>query len=121
MHRSAWLAVAAVNGLIAVMADVLAGLVLPGLGSDEAARLVEVGARFQIVHALALMGLSALAWRREGIAWLFLYGTLLFSGSLYMRALGVPPPVLGIAAIGALLALTGWLQLAWRALVRPRA
>ena len=121
MHRSAWLAVAATNGLIAVVADLLAGPLLPGLGTEQATRLVAAGARFQMVHALALIALLALGWQREGVAWLFLYGTLLFSGSLYMRAFGLPTPILGFAAIGAVLALIGWLQLAWRALMRPRA
>jgi uncharacterized membrane protein YgdD (TMEM256/DUF423 family) len=119
MHRTAWLAVAAGNALIAVLAEVLAGLVLPGLGMSEAAQLVAAGARFQIVHALALMALSALAWPRENVAWLFLYGTLFFSGSVYMRALGLPAPILGLAALGALLALIGWVKLALGALMRP--
>lgn len=121
MHRTAWLAAAAVNGLVAVLAEVLAALVLPGIGAHETAQLVSTGARFQIVHALALMSLSALAWPREGVAWLFLYGTLFFSGSLYMRAIGLPAAILGLAALGALLAALGWLRLAWAALMRPRA
>lgn len=121
MHRTAWLAAAALNALMAISADVLAGLVLPGMGMHGAAQLVAAGARFQGVHALALMALVALAWPRESVAWLFLYGMFFFSGSLYMRALGLPPPVLGLAALGTLLALAGWLQLAWGALLRPRA
>ncbi len=121
MHRTAWLAVAAGNGLIAVLAEVLAGLVLPGLDMHETAQLVAAGARFQIVHALALMALTALAWPRESVAWLFLYGTFFFSGSVYLRALGLPPSILGLAALGAFLALAGWLRLAWAAIIRPRA
>ena len=75
----------------------------------------------QMFHAL---GLFAVAWscsRRPGklapaSGWLFVAGTLLFSGSLYAlaltgeRALGVVTPLGGLAF------LAGWLCLAWSAI-----
>ena len=72
-------------------------------------------------HALAIMGLCALGWPRDNVAWLFFYGILLFSGSLYMRALGASQIVLGLGALGALLLVVGWLALAWAALAHSRA
>lgn len=120
MHRGAWLAVAAVNSLIGVLGEILGGVVLPGIGATEAAQLVGTGARFQIVHALATIGLCALGWPRDSVAWLFLYGTLLFSGGLYLRAFGMPYVVIGCAALGALLAALGWLILTWSALLHRR-
>ena len=76
---------------------------------------------FQLAHALAILGLAALGWPRDHVAWLFFYGILLFSGSLYMRALGAAQPVLVLAALGALLLLLGWLALAWSSLISSRA
>jgi uncharacterized membrane protein YgdD (TMEM256/DUF423 family) len=83
----------------------------------------EVGVRYQLIHALALL---AVAWactrwpgrRVNASGWLFIAGTLLFSGSLYalslsgMRVLGIVTPVGGVAL------LLGWLCLLaapWRA------
>jgi uncharacterized membrane protein YgdD (TMEM256/DUF423 family) len=114
MDRPAWLAVAAVNGLIALVAHSLS-LVLPEAGS---ARLLEAGASFQAVHALALIGLCALSWPRDNVAWFFLYGILFYSGGMYLHAAGMPAPVLVGAVIGGLLAAAGWLVLAAAALSR---
>jgi uncharacterized membrane protein YgdD (TMEM256/DUF423 family) len=76
----------------------------------------EVGVRYQLMHALALL---AVAWactrwpgkRVQTSGWLFITGTLLFSGSLYalslsgVRALGIVTP------FGGLVLLLGWLCL----------
>lgn len=123
MHRASWLAAAAINAVIAIVAEIFASLVLPAgeAGATATTTLVTAGARFQMFHALATMALCALAWPRDGIAWLFFYGTLLFSGALYLRAFGMPPLVLALAAVGGVLALLGWLTLFWSALTRPKA
>ena len=76
----------------------------------------EVGVRYQLIHALALL---AVAWactrwpgrRVNASGWLFIIGTLLFSGSLYalslagVRGLGIVTPFGGLAL------LAGWLCL----------
>ncbi len=78
----------------------------------------ETGVRYHLIHALALLSVAWAATRWPGQAvnvagWLFLAGTLLFSGSLYalslsgVRGLGVITPLGGIAFIA------GWLALAW--------
>ena len=80
----------------------------------------ETGVRYQIVHALALLAVAWAATRWPGTAvhasgWLFVAGTLLFSGSLYVlslsgvRWLGAVTPLGGVAWIVA------WLCLAWGA------
>jgi len=121
MHRAAWLAVAAANGLIALMAQILTGVILPGTAAAETIRLVATGAAFQMVHALAIMALCGLGWPRDNVAWLFFYGTLFFAGGLYLRAIAMPAWVLGVAAFGGLLAALGWLILMVTALTHPRA
>ncbi len=80
----------------------------------------ETGVRYQMYHALALLAVAWACTRWPGTAvnasgWLFVAGTVLFSGSLYalsltgVRWLGAITPVGGIAF------LAGWLCLAWTA------
>lgn len=80
----------------------------------------DTGTRYQMYHAfgMVLSGLAVTVWRDAGAAkagWLFLAGTLLFSGSLYgvsllgIRWLGAVTPV------GGVLFIMGWCVLGWRA------
>ena len=77
----------------------------------------ETAARYQMYHALALIAVAWVASRAPGPAttaagWLFVAGTVLFSGSLYamtftgVRAVGAITPVGGICFIA------GWIALA---------
>ena len=80
----------------------------------------ETGVRYQMYHAFALLAV-AWAWSRWpgsvllASGWLFVAGTLLFSGSLYLlsltgvRWLGAVTPLGGVAWLAA------WLGLAWSA------
>ena len=91
MAISIWIFGAALNGLLAVAAGAAASHIF---GDDaHAVRLMSIGAQYAMYHALALLALAALAARTEGparglavAAWLFLAGTVLFSGSLYLLA-----------------------------------
>ena len=80
----------------------------------------EVGVRYQMYHALALLAVGWAQTRWPGPAvnaagWLFVAGTVIFSGSLYalslsgLRWLGAVTPIGGVAL------LAGWLCLAWGA------
>jgi len=76
----------------------------------------ETAAHYHLLHALGL-GLVALlvakapAARFTGIA--FALGTLLFSGSLYVMALGGPRWLGAVTPLGGLAFLAGWAVLAW--------
>lgn len=81
----------------------------------------ETGVRYQIYHAMALLTVGLLAITGRGApaplnlaGWLFLVGTVLFSGSIYMLALGVgPSKVLGpITPLGGLSLIVAWFTLA---------
>jgi uncharacterized membrane protein YgdD (TMEM256/DUF423 family) len=76
----------------------------------------EVGVRYQLIHALALLAVAWACTRWPGrlaqaSGWLFTIGTLLFSSSLYAltltgaRGLGIVTPIGGVAL------LLGWLCL----------
>ena len=80
----------------------------------------ETGVRYQLTHALALLAVAWASTHWPGVTtrtsgWLFVAGTVLFSGSLYalslsgVRGLGAITPSGGVAWIAA------WLCLAWRA------
>jgi uncharacterized membrane protein YgdD (TMEM256/DUF423 family) len=80
----------------------------------------EVGVRYQMYHALALLAVAWACTKWPGTAvvtagWLFVAGTIVFSGSLYIlsftgaRWLGAITPFGGAALLG------GWLCLAWAA------
>ncbi|HEY3279064.1 MAG TPA: DUF423 domain-containing protein [Gemmatimonadales bacterium] len=77
----------------------------------------ETGARYQMYHALALVGVAWAATRWPGTpiraaGWLFLAGTLLFSGSLYLLALTGARWLGAVTPLGGVLFLGGWLALA---------
>jgi len=76
--------------------------------------------QYQMIHALALLGVATAAqqWPGKLMQWagyLFLAGVVLFSGSLYLLAifdlswLGAVAPLGGVALIG------GWVCLGWAA------
>jgi uncharacterized membrane protein YgdD (TMEM256/DUF423 family) len=117
---SAWLAVAAVNGALAVLAGAFAAHGLEGRLDAHALDIFQTSARYHMYHALAL-GLAALAMRGDAAArarlsaWLFLSGIVLFCGSLYILPLAGPSSVVFVTPIGGVAFLGGWLALAWTA------
>jgi uncharacterized membrane protein YgdD (TMEM256/DUF423 family) len=84
--------------------------------SPEYLGIFETAARYQMYHAL---GLIAAAWAvarwpgalPQWAAWLFLAGTVLFSGSLYALALTGVRWLGAITPLGGIAFLAGWLCL----------
>lgn len=76
---------------------------------------------YHLTHALALLAAVILqaqqpAWRLAPSAIGFLAGIVIFSGSLYLLALGAPRWLGAITPLGGLAFLFGWAWLAWTAL-----
>ncbi|HEU0015111.1 MAG TPA: DUF423 domain-containing protein [Longimicrobium sp.] len=76
----------------------------------------ETGARYQMYHALALLAVAlgeqrtgGRGWRAAG--WLFVAGTVLFSGSLYLLALTGVRWLGAITPLGGAAFLAGWIAL----------
>lgn len=113
-----WLALAGVNGLMAVAAGAFGA---HGASDPLVREWLRTGAQYQMVHAvaaLACFALMRLAPGTAGIAgWLFGLGGLVFGGSLYlMAATGVR--VLGaVTPIGGLLMLAGWALVIYATLI----
>lgn len=80
---------------------------------------------YQLVHAVALLALAG--WRDAHggpsgrVAWLWVAGTVLFSGSLYWLALGGPRFLGPVTPLGGVAFLAGWALLAWSTWRRPAA
>ena len=112
-----WLAVAAVNGFLAVAAGAFAAHGLSGRLDAHALGLFETAARYHMYHALAI-GLAAFAIRdaAAGAATVasafFLGGILLFSGSLYLLALTGMKGFAFVTPFGGVCFLIGWGALA---------
>lgn len=89
----------------------------PLLADRGMAQVWETGARYHMYHAIAFLGLAALAHgaktatssRLIWAARLWSLGVLCFSGSLYWYALGGPQPLVYVTPIGGLALLAGWL------------
>ena len=115
-------ALGALSAAIAVAAGAFGAHALKGHLSPEDLSVFETGARYQMYHALALLAVAWAATRWPGSAvhaagWLFVIGTLLFSGSLYALALSGVRWLGAITPLGGLAFLAGWVCLAlgaWR-------
>ena len=107
----------ALFALAAVAAGAFGAHALRDRLTPERLAVFETGARYQMYHAL---GMIAVAWaltRWPGqlpvwAGWLFVAGTVLFSGSLYLLALTGIRGWGAITPLGGLAFLSGWLCLA---------
>ena len=88
--------------------------------SAEMFNIFEVGVRYHMYHALALLAVAWASSRWPGTSitaagWLFLVGTIIFSGSLYLLSVTGLRWLGAITPIGGLAFLIGWILLAWGA------
>ena len=110
-------AAGAMSAFIAVGAGAFGAHALRArLGADMLA-VFEVGVRYQMFHALGLLACAWALTRWPGgltlaSGWLFIAGTIVFSGSLYVLALTGQRWLGAITPFGGLFFLTGWLCLA---------
>ncbi|NUQ00991.1 MAG: DUF423 domain-containing protein [Armatimonadetes bacterium] len=109
-----WVAVAACLGAAAVAFGAFGAHGLEGRVRSEDLATWETAARYQMYHAVALLAAAALRPYRLGlIAALFLAGTLLFSGSLYLLVLTNTGWFGAITPLGGLCFIAGWVTLAY--------
>nr|WP_083965438.1 DUF423 domain-containing protein [Dokdonella koreensis] len=107
-----------------VVAGAFGAHALKGLLGADALAVWGTAVQYQLWHALALLGLAALAPALparavRGIAWAFAAGIVLFCGSLYLLALGAPRGLGPLTPIGGLALIGGWAGLAWAAWRTP--
>ena len=107
----------ALSAFLAVAAGAFGAHALRARLSADLLAVFETAARYQMYHALALLAVAILAARWPGMplraaGWLFIGGTVVFSGSLYLLALTGTRWLGAITPLGGLLFLAGWLALA---------
>lgn len=113
-----FLLLASMSGFIAVALGAFAAHALKEKLSPEMFSVWEVGVRYHTYHALALIGV---AWASSQFpdasiapaGWLFVAGTVIFSGSLYAMSLTGFRWLGMITPIGGLCFLAGWVWLGW--------
>ncbi len=119
-----WAALGSASAFVSVAAGAFGAHALKLRLGPDALAVWETAARYQMVHALALFAVAqaAVSWRSPAVrsaGWLFVAGTLLFSGSLYALALSGVRGLGAVTPLGGVAFLAGWACLAWAA-VRGR-
>jgi uncharacterized membrane protein YgdD (TMEM256/DUF423 family) len=116
-----WLTVSGISGFLAIALGAFGAHGLQArldAVADGAKRMGwwQTAAHYHLLHALAF-GLVAVLVARAPQArfagFAFVLGTLLFSGSLYLMALGGPRWLGAVTPLGGLGFLAGWAVLAW--------
>jgi uncharacterized membrane protein YgdD (TMEM256/DUF423 family) len=111
-----WWRAAGIAGAIGVALGAFGAHGLKGRIADpHLLEVWETGARYHLIHALALCAVAAHPRqpREAGIA--FVAGILLFSGSLYLMTLTGVRALGAVTPLGGLCFIAGWAILAWRA------
>ncbi|WP_342745823.1 DUF423 domain-containing protein [Caulobacter mirabilis] len=115
-NKRTWMMLAAVSGLLSVAFGAFGA---HGVSDPKAQEWLKTGAGYQAIHALATLACALfIAQGARGARFapaLFLGGTVLFSGSLYLMALGAPRWLGAVTPLGGLGFMAGWLVLAWSA------
>jgi uncharacterized membrane protein YgdD (TMEM256/DUF423 family) len=113
-------ALGSLSAFVAVALGAFGAHALKARLTPELLAVYETGVRYQLVHALALLaaGYAATRWPGPVVTasgWLFVVGTLLFSGSLVVLSLSGMRWLGAITPLGGLAWLAAWLCLAWGA------
>ena len=111
-----FLTMGAVSGALGVAAGAFGAHALRARVEPRMLEVFETGARYQMYHALALIAVGLVAARAASnlttaAGWLFVAGTVLFSGSLYAMTLTGVRALGAITPIGGTLLIAGWVML----------
>lgn len=111
---SLFIALAAINGFIAVGLGAFAAHGLKNRLPEDLLAIFQTGVQYQMYHALALFGVGLLAMQLSdstllrASGWAFVIGIVIFSGSLYVLSLSGVRWLGAITPIGGVAFLTGW-------------
>lgn len=103
-------ALAALNGLLAVAVGAFGA---HAMTDPQAKAWVTTGAVYGLAHTAAAL---AVITRVPAAAWSMTLGALIFSGTLYLMAFGLPRWLGAVTPIGGVLMIAGWALLIWHAL-----
>lgn len=111
-------AIAAVLGALAVILGAFGAHLLKNALGDDMMAIYNTGIQYHVFHALALLTLALgtpVLWESrltQAVAWTWLVGVLIFSGSLYLLAITDQPWLGAITPIGGVAFIIGWALLA---------
>jgi len=118
LRAELFLAAGALYGAAGVMLGAFGAHALAARLSESNLAVWQTAVTYQLTHALALLLVGVLVRQSGsvnsalGIAgWGFLIGVLLFSGSLYLLALGGPRVLGPITPVGGVAFIVGWVAL----------
>jgi uncharacterized membrane protein YgdD (TMEM256/DUF423 family) len=119
-HERLFAVLGALSAFIAVAAGAFGAHALKARLAPDLLAIFDTAARYQLAHALALLGVAWACQRWPGSSarwagWCFTLGTVLFSGSLYLLALTGVRGLGAVTPFGGVAFLLGWLLLAWSA------
>ena len=110
-----FISLAAIFGGSSVAAGAFASHALKEKLSERALEIFEVGARYQMYHALALLLVAILLGQSQtsstsliASGWLFIIGIFIFSGSLYALSLSNIKILGAITPLGGVAFIAGW-------------
>jgi uncharacterized membrane protein YgdD (TMEM256/DUF423 family) len=117
MMTNAWFAAGALAGATGVALGAFGAHALKARLSDDLLLVFEIGVRYQMYHALALLAVAWATTRWPGVwvnasGWLLLAGILVFSGTLYLMAFTGARWLGAITPIGGFCLILGWIALA---------
>lgn len=115
-----FLGLGALSGFLAVALGAFGAHLWRERIGPDLMHVFETAQRQHVLHVAALLvvGWAAGRWpgaRTTAAGWLFVAGTLLFSGSLYLLAITGQRWLGAITPLGGVALLLGWLLLAWAA------
>jgi uncharacterized membrane protein YgdD (TMEM256/DUF423 family) len=110
----------ATSAFIGVAAGAFGAHALQARPAPDLLAVFETGARYQMYHAFGLLAVAWAVARWPGplaawAGWLFVAGTVLFSGSLYALALSGIHWLGAITPLGGIAFLAGWVCLVFAA------
>src|ERR1700743_1198909 len=112
MNRALGMAAAALGARALMLGPYGTHTVRAHAGADMFA-IWEVANHYQFFHTLAILAIAGFAprgerwWARSG--WLLVTGCVIFCGTLYASARGLPTAIGVLAPRGALVLLVGWI------------
>lgn len=117
----AFVALGALSAFASVAAGAFGAHALRSRLAPDLLAVFETAVRYQMFHALGLLAAAWVSTRWPGPAaafagWLFVAGTVVFSGSLYLLALTGVRWLGAVTPVGGVAFLAGWLALGWAAL-----
>ena len=109
------------SAFVSVAAGAFGAHALRGRLSPDSLATFETAAKYEMYHALALLAVAWAVTRWPGTlthwaGWLFVIGTVLFSGSLYALALSGTRWLGAITPFGGVAFLAGWICLGFAAI-----